>query len=171
MTGAATRRRFQRLRMGGVPRAALKAMTRGGLGAGLGIGLLAWLAQTTGEMLLVAPFGATVCLIFGAPESPFAQPRNTIFGHLIGALCGLAALALIGTGPLALGVGVATAVGLMIGLGVVHPPAAANPIVIILTKATPAFLAMPLAPGIALLMALALAYNRLTGARYPKSWL
>ena len=170
MTGAASRRRAQRLRLAGVPRATLASMARGGLGAGLAIGGLAWLGDASGHPLLVAPMGASACLVFGAPESPFAQPRNTIGGHLIGALCGFAALALLGQGALALAAGVGLAVALMIVFGSVHPPAAANPVLIVVGKLGPGFLVTPLAGGLCLMVALALVFNRATGMRYPKSW-
>ena len=39
-------------------------------------------------VFLTGSFGATAVLLFASPRSPFAQPRNLIGGHLIGAICG-----------------------------------------------------------------------------------
>jgi len=33
--------------------------------------------------LLIGSFGASAVLIYGAPKSPFAQPRNVIGGHML----------------------------------------------------------------------------------------
>lgn len=57
------------------------------IGAFLGIGLIGWIQSTfLGEqdnVFLIGSFGATAVLVFGATNSPLAQPRNLIFGHLV----------------------------------------------------------------------------------------
>ena len=40
-------------------------------------------------LFLAASFGSSMVLLFGFPESPFAQPRNVFFGHLVTALVGV----------------------------------------------------------------------------------
>lgn len=40
--------------------------------------------------LIIASFGATAVLIYGAIDSPLAQPRNLIGGHIISAIIGVA---------------------------------------------------------------------------------
>ena len=42
--------------------------------------------NTSYGLFLAGSFGATMVLIFGYPESPFAQPKNVFFGHLITSL-------------------------------------------------------------------------------------
>ena len=32
-------------------------------------------------LFLIASFGSTMVLLYGYPESPFAQPKNIFFGH------------------------------------------------------------------------------------------
>lgn len=63
------------------------------VGAFIGIALIGYLQRTQfGEndnILLIGSFGATSVLIFGATNSPLAQPRNLIFGHLISAFIGV----------------------------------------------------------------------------------
>ena len=72
-------------------------------------------------------------LLFGFPESPFAQPKNVFFGHLLTALTGVLFVNFI---PLPIYMSIAFAVGigvfLMILLNVVHPPAGGNPIIVII---------------------------------------
>lgn len=63
------------------------------IGAFIGIASLGYLQGTqfgkTDSILLIGSFGATAVLIFGATNSPLAQPRNLIFGHLISAFIGV----------------------------------------------------------------------------------
>ncbi len=51
----------------------------------LAISALYVVSVYTNSVLIMAPFGATCVLVFGAPDSPLAQPRNVIGGHLIAA--------------------------------------------------------------------------------------
>ena len=72
-------------------------------------------------------------LLYGYPESPFAQPKNIFFGHLVTSLAGLFFLYFIPLPlylilPLAVGLGVF----LMIILNITHPPAGGNPIIVIM---------------------------------------
>ena len=77
--------------------------------------------------LLIAPFGASVALIFGAPKSPLAQPRNVIFGHAISALAGVTAYKLAGGSEMAaICLAVPLAIGLMQLTGTMHPPGGAT---------------------------------------------
>ena len=63
------------------------------VGAFIGIAPLGYLQGTQfgqgDNILLIGSFGATAVLIFGATNSPLAQPRNLIFGHLISAFIGV----------------------------------------------------------------------------------
>ncbi len=43
----------------------------------------------TDNIFLIGSFGASAVLVFGASNSPLAQPRNLIFGHLISAIIGV----------------------------------------------------------------------------------
>lgn len=58
-------------------------------GAGLAIAITAWLSQASGAVWLMAPFGASCVLAFGLPDSPLAQPRSIIGGHMVTTLVGL----------------------------------------------------------------------------------
>ena len=70
------------------------------LGAVLGIGVCAFLSSRFFEpraaTLIVGSFGASAVLVYGTFESPLAQPRNLLGGHLISGLVGVACYQLIG---------------------------------------------------------------------------
>ena len=54
------------------------------------IGVLTILTfKSTIGLFLAGSFGSSMVLLFGFPESPFAQPRNVFFGHLITAMVGV----------------------------------------------------------------------------------
>ena len=81
----------------------------------------------------MASFGSSMALLYGYPESPFVQPKNIFFGHLLSTICGMIflfffPLPIYITIPLAVGL----AVSLMIMLDVSHPPAGGNPIIVIM---------------------------------------
>ena len=40
-------------------------------------------------IFLIASFGSSMVLLYGYPESPFAQPKNILFGHLLTTICGM----------------------------------------------------------------------------------
>ena len=98
------------------------------------IGTLSFLSfETPYGLFLVGSFGSSMVLLFGYPESPFAQPKNVFFGHLATSLVGVLILMFL---PVDQFLQIAIAVGLgifvMILLGVTHPPAGGNPIIVII---------------------------------------
>src|ERR1700727_1782345 len=48
------------------------------------------------RLFLVGSFGASAALLYGAPHSDFAQPRNLIVGPLVAAFVGVTAYKVIG---------------------------------------------------------------------------
>lgn len=147
---------------------AARAAAIAGLGGFLVIFLLAELSQMSGAVLLIAPFGASCVLVFALPASPLAQPRNVIGGHLVSTAVGLAAFAALGATPLAFGAGVGLAIAAMLLTRTTHPPAGADPIVVILAGASWPFLFAPvLAGAIAIVLAGAAYHRALGGAAYP----
>ena len=108
-------------------------------------------------------------LLFGFPESPFAQPKNVFFGHLLTALTGVLFVNFI---PLPIYMSIAFAVGigvfLMILLNVVHPPAGGNPIIVIIGSASYDYLINPIIFGCIIILLLAIIFNKyLLQKNYP----
>lgn len=137
------------------------AVAISGLGGFVAIYLLAQATQTLGELLLIAPFGASCVLLFALPQSPLAQPRNVIGGHLISTFVGLAVLAVLGSQPFAMGLAVGLAIIAMQVTGTLHPPAGGDPLVVIATGAGWSFLMVPMLLGAVALVAIAYGYHRL----------
>jgi len=119
-----------------------------GVGAFLAIGLLSFFDSNLSDVaLLMAPFGATAVLVFGVPESPLAQPKNVIFGHLITAFVGVFFTQYIGVSPLTLALATGIGVSAMLLTKNTHPPAGANPLLIMLAGQGWAFLITPVLLG------------------------
>ena len=108
-------------------------------------------------------------LLFGFPESPFAQPKNVFFGHLLTAFVGVVFVNYI---PLPIYINIALAVGagvfLMILLNVVHPPAGGNPIMVIIGSVSYEYLINPIIFGCIIILLLAILVNKyLLKKNYP----
>ena len=141
------------------------------LGGVLAMLLLAWLSRLAGNSLIIAPFGATTVLLFAAPESPLAQPRSVIGGHILATVVGLSVHAAFGPSLWAMGIAVGLAIGLMSITRTVHPPAGADPILIFLAPPAWSFVLTPVATGAVALVLLALVFNNLSRRRrYPRFW-
>ena len=135
------------------------------------IGALTFLTyKTEFGLFLIASFGSSMVLLFGFPESPFAQPKNVFFGHLLTAVVGLIFLYLFPLPlyliiPLAVGFGV----GLMILLNVTHPPAGGNPIIVIMGSVSFDYLLSPIITGSIIILIFGVIINRFILKKdYPK---
>ena len=126
------------------------------------IGILTFLTyKTEFGIFLLASFGSSMVLLYGYPESPFAQPKNVFFGHLVTSIVGLIVLHFIPLPlyiniPLAVGFGV----GLMILLNVTHPPAGGNPIIVIIGSVSFDYLLSPVITGSIIIIIFAIIINR-----------
>ena len=126
--------------------------------------------KTEFGLFLVASFGSTMVLLFGYPESPFAQPKNIFFGHLLTASVGVIFVNLIPlpvfiTIPLAVGIGIF----FMILFGVTHPPAGGNPIIVIVGSASFSYIINPIIIGTIIVLVFGIILNRLIlNKEYPK---
>ena len=104
------------------------------VGAFIGIASLGYLQGTqfrnTDNILLIGSFGATSVLIFGATNSPLAQPRNLIFGHLISAIIGVTFYKLFPDNMwLSSALSVSTSIVAMQVTKTMHPPGGATALI------------------------------------------
>ena len=145
-----------------------------GLFSAITIGALTYLTyKTSFGLFLIASFGSTMVLLYGYPESPFAQPKNIFFGHLITAVAGIAVLNFIPlpiyiTIPIAVGLGI----GLMIFLDVTHPPAGGNPIIVIIGSVSYDYLLSPIILGSIIVLVFGILVNKFVlKKKYPQKWI
>jgi len=135
------------------------------------IGALTYLTyKTTFGLFLIASFGSSMVILYGYPESPFAQPKNIFFGHLLTATVGVIVLNFVPlpifiTIPIAVGLGV----GLMILFNVTHPPAGGNPIIVIIGSVSLDYLINPIITGSIIVLAFGIVINKfILKKKYPK---
>jgi len=109
----------------------VKRIFSSSLGAMLGIGIVAYLSTLWGINFIMPPLGATCFIAFVIPDSASAHPRNIIGGHVLSSLIGLLCIYVfsIHWWSYALAVGIATAAIQL--LRILHPPAAADPLLVI----------------------------------------
>ena len=126
------------------------------------IGVLTILTyKSTLGYFIAGSFGSSMVLLFGFPESPFAQPKNVFFGHLCTALVGVIFVNFV---PLPIYMNIALGVGVgvffMILLNIVHPPAGGNPIMVIIGSASYEYLINPIIFGCIIILLLAILINK-----------
>jgi CBS domain-containing membrane protein len=130
------------------------------------------LGDATALPLIVAPIGASAVLLFAVPASPLAQPWPVIGGNTISALVGVTVAHLVSDPMLAIGLGVSLAIAAMSLTRSLHPPGGAAAFTAVLGG--PAIAAagfwlpfVPVALNSVLLVALGIAFHKLSGRAYP----
>ena len=148
------------------------------IGSFIGIGIIAYLQSQTlpksDVIYLIGSFGASSVLIYGVIQSPLAQPRNLIGGHLVSAIIGVSIQKLI---PDILWISAPLAVSLSIVLmqitKTLHPPGGATALIAVTGSAEPKslgywYVISPVFVGSLILLFVALFFNNITTNRqYP----
>jgi CBS domain-containing membrane protein len=148
------------------------------IGSFIGIGAIAYFQSrmfpANDNLFLIGSFGASSVLVFGVIQSPLAQPRNLIGGHVISALVGVTIQTFLPdilwiTAPLA----VAQSIVLMQVTKTLHPPGGATALIAVIgsekIKALGyLFVLTPVLSGCLILLVAALIFNNMTSNRhYP----
>ena len=135
------------------------------------IGILTLLTyKTEYGVFLIASFGSSMVLLYGYPESPFAQPKNIILGHFLTALIGIVFLNFVPL-PIFLNIPIAVGFGVMfmILFKVTHPPAGGNPIIVIIGSVSFDYLLTPVLIGSIIVVMFGVIINKfLFKKEYPK---
>jgi len=145
-----------------------------GLSAGFVIALLALLTFETSFSLpwLVFSFGSSALILFVFYDSEFAQPKNIFFGHLISIIIGIVINKIMGISFISLGLSVGLCVSIMMYLKILHPPAAANPLIALYADVSYDFILFPIISGSLMLIFVSFLINRFFLKRkYPKKWI
>ena len=132
---------------------------------------ISWFDKLYGYALANASMGGSCVLVFVVWYAPLSQPRNIIGGHFISALIGLLFYSLFGSGLLSITFGVGLTIFCMAILGIIHPPAGANPIIIIMGGYSWSYLVTPVLIGAVIIVLIGLLINNLRDTRkYPVYW-
>ena len=107
------------------------------IGAFIGVAAVSFihfnLISETDLVMIIGSFGASAVLIYGAIDSPLAQPRNLIGGHVFSALIGVTCYKLFSSHLwIASAISVATAIAVMQVTGTVHPPGGATALIAVI---------------------------------------
>lgn len=147
----------------------------------LSIAIMSLAALATKQPFVFPSLGPTAFLFFYSPLVPAASPRNTLYGHFIGAAVGwgcLLAFGLQGEGPstavgvtwervFAAGLSLGLTSGLMVLVHAPHPPAGATTLIISLGVLNEFEQLVVLMVAVVLLTVQAIGINRLAGVDYP----
>ena len=131
-----------------------------GISASIIIGILAFLSfETSTGFWLIFSFGSTTLIVLIFYESEFAQPGNIFFGHLLGIIIGILFNEFIGMSFISLGLSVGVTITFMMYFKVVHPPAAANPLIALFADVSLEYILFPVIVGTVVIIFLSVIIN------------
>ncbi|MCE6991923.1 HPP family protein [Dyadobacter sp. CY323] len=150
------------------------------LGSFAGIALIGFLNNNqfseTDSVFLIGSFGASSVLIYGIVNSPLAQPRNLIGGHLICAIVGVTVHKIFpGEIWLASAFAVSLSIVFMQITKTLHPPGGATALIANIgsekiTSLGYLYVISPVLTGVLILLVVALVVNNMSKNRhYPKN--
>ena len=143
------------------------------------IGLLnSYFLDLADNLFLIGSFGASAVLIYGVINSPLAQPRNLIGGHVVCAIIGVTVSYLISEIWLAAALAVSLSIVAMQITKTLHPPGGATALIAIIGSVKVKnlgylYVLSPIFTGVLILFTVALIFNNITPHRsYPinKRW-
>ena len=143
-----------------------------GLFASIIIGILSFLSfETSTGFWLMFSFGSSTLIVLVFYDSEFAQPANIFFGHFLAIVIGILFNEFLGMSYLTLGFSVGTTVTLMMYFKIIHPPAAANPLIAIFADVSLSYIVFPVIVGSIVIIVLTIIINRyLLKRNYPVKW-
>ena len=143
-----------------------------GLFASIIIGILSFLSfETSTGFWLMFSFGSSTLIVLVFHDSEFAQPANVFFGHLLAIVIGILFNEFLGISYLTLGFSVGTTVTLMMYFKIIHPPAAANPLIALFADVSFGYIIFPVVVGSIVIVISSVIINRYILKRnYPVRW-
>jgi CBS-domain-containing membrane protein len=143
------------------------------LGAIVALGLALLVTKSPTSPLLLASLGGSTIFLFGLTGAPAAQPRALFGGHLISALIGVICYQLFGDTLWVYLLAEVITLGALLLTQTVHPPAGANPLIMIQAHAGFGHLIAVVLVGVTILALVAALWSRLTLGKtlhYPVKW-
>jgi len=131
-----------------------------GLAVAFVIGVLSLLTfESPLGVWLMFSFGSTALILFVFYDNEFARAKNVFFGHLISIVIGILFNHYMGISFVSLGLSVGVCVTLMMYLKIIHPPAAANPLIALFADVSYEFILFPVVAGSVVLIFLSYLIN------------
>ena len=118
---------------------------------------------------LTFSFGSSALILFVFHDSEFAKAKNVFFGHLVSIIIGILFNQYMGISAISLGLSVGLCVTVMMYLNIVHPPAAANPLIALFADVSYDFILFPIVSGSIVLIVLSSFINRTVLGRKPSN--
>ncbi len=154
------------------------------IGGFIGIGLIGFIQTTWNHieaidnLFLIGSFGASAVLIYGVTNSPLAQPRNLVGGHVVSAIIGMTVVKCFGLLELDL---LWVSAALSVSLSIVamqitktlHPPGGATALIANIGSAKIKalgylYVLTPVLTGVLIMLAVAMVVNNIPDNRsYP----
>jgi len=138
-----------------------------------------YLLSTVNKPLVIGSFGASAVLLYAAPNSPLAQPRNLIGGHIISAIIGVICFYIIQSDTLfwlRASLSVSISITAMNLTKTLHPPAAATSLIFAtndqyFVQLGFLYVVVPVALGSVIMLLVTLVFVNIPKSRnYPEYW-
>ena len=154
-----------------IARAAFR-VTSSAVGAALGLSLVLAFVDPPTAPLFLASFGGSAIFLFGLTRAPAAEPRALFGGHIGGAIVGVACYHAFGDAVWVYVLALIITLVFMLITKTVHPPAGANPLIMLHAHASLIAIWQPVIVGVAVLAMVAAAWSRLVPGmmHYPCQW-
>jgi CBS-domain-containing membrane protein len=142
------------------------------MGAATGIGISLEFVDISSSPFLLASVGGSTVFLFGLTRAAAAQPRALFGGHLGGALIGVLCSQAFGDALWVYMLALVLTLTFMLFTKTVHPPAGANPLIMVHEHASLSALWDPVGLSILILALVAVVWSRLGPGmvHYPTKW-
>jgi len=142
-------------------------------GGSFALGLALFFTGIIDSPLMLASLGGSTIFLFGLTGAPAAQPRALFGGHLLSAFVGIICYQLFADALWVYLLAEVITIVLLLLTQTVHPPAGANPLIMIHAHAGFSHLLLVVLTGITILAIVTAIWSRLTPGKvlhYPVKW-
>ena len=141
------------------------------IGGAIAITLALLLVADRNSPFLLFSLGGSTVFLFVLTETEAAQPRALLGGHVGGALIGILCYYVFGDGLWVSVAAVVLTMMFMVVTRTIHPPAGANPLIMVHHHAGFRSVLSPVAVGVLTLFVVAIVWSRFRpGGKYPRRW-